>query len=75
MTLYEFKLLDDERQYELIFNEGNFIDFKLEGKHRYALYAVFKFFAEIEYSVPDNVISAKRIFVTGKLLDKYSSLD
>lgn len=50
MTLYEFKLLPDEKQYEITFTQGDFIDYYLTGSVRYALYAVDRFFVEVEYN-------------------------
>ncbi len=42
MTLYEFKLLDKEKQYDVIFKQGTFIEYHLELNRRFALYAVDK---------------------------------
>ena len=53
-TLYEFKLLSDHQQYDVIFTEGTFIDALIEENTRYALYAVDLFFVELEYDVASN---------------------
>ncbi|MCX2680646.1 hypothetical protein OOZ15_11895 [Galbibacter sp. EGI 63066] len=47
----------------------------LEGTTRYALYAVNKFFVEVEYNTITNKIVNKVSFKTGDKLDRYSNLD
>ena len=39
-TLYDFKLLSDHEQYDVVFSEGTFIDALIEENTPYALYAV-----------------------------------
>jgi hypothetical protein len=55
--------------------EGNYIDFRLEEKKRFVLYAVNLFFVEVEYDEEENRIKNKRSFVSGEILDKYIFLD
>ena len=74
MTLYEFKLKSDHEQYDIVFTQGDFIDYRIEESKRFALYAVTKIFVEIEYDLSSNEIIGKRGFVTGAILDKYSNL-
>lgn len=74
MTLHEFKLKSDNEQYDIIFNEGQFVTFHLEKSRRFALYAVFKFFVEVEYDIKTNKITGKKSFIDGKLLGRYSDL-
>jgi len=71
MTLYEFKLLDKEQQYDVTFNQGAFIEYQLELNRRFALYAVDKFFVEIEYDAEENKILKLLSFIQGPLLDRY----
>ena len=73
ISLYEFRNLPDQEQEKLIFNKGTFIDFKFNGKSRFALYAVDLFFVELEYDAKSNELTHKRAFIGGELLDKYSS--
>lgn len=54
-TLYEFKLLSDHKQYDMVFNQGEFIDYYLQGNSRFSLYALHKFFVEIEYDSTKNL--------------------
>ncbi len=70
MTLYEFKLLKKELQYHRTFTEGIFIDYPIETKRRFALYAVDKFFVEVECDNLNNKIINLRSFIEGALLDR-----
>ncbi len=72
MTLEEFNNLSDFDQYDIIYNEGTFIDSIIQGHNRYVLYAVDSFFVELYYQSVPNKVVGKRAFVTGKLLDKYT---
>lgn len=72
LSLYDFKLLTDHEQYDLVFSEGTFIDTLIEDNTRYALYAVDLFFVEIEYDVARNKIVGKTSFVTSDKLNSYS---
>lgn len=49
--------------------------YHLEGTMRFALYAINKFFVEIEFDVKTNKIINKVSFITGEKLDRYSKLD
>ena len=51
MTLYEFKLLPEHEQYDLVFCKAQFLTYRLEEKKRFVLYALHRFFVEIEYDV------------------------
>ena len=72
LSLYDFKNLSDHEQYDVVFNEGTFIDALFEENTRYALYAVDLFFVEIEYDVARNKIVGKTSFVTGEKLNRYT---
>lgn len=74
MTLYEFKLLDKEKQYEVTFKKGTFIDYHLEIKRRFALYAVDRFFVEVEYNPENNSMENLKSFIEGDLLERYTKL-
>lgn len=73
-SLYEFKLLPDHDQYDLVFTQGEFITQLEVGGSRFALYALYRFFVEIEYDIAKNDIIGKRSFISGELLNKYSGL-
>ena len=74
-TLYDFKPLSAQQQYDVVFTEGTYIDAILEEKTRYALYAVDLFFVELEYDVANNKIVGKTSFVSGRKLDRYSKFN
>tara|TARA_B100002049_G_C15813438_1_gene263898 strand:- start:23 stop:265 length:243 start_codon:yes stop_codon:yes gene_type:complete len=75
MTLYEFKLLPEQEQYNKLFNEGDFLTYRLRPTSRFALYALEKFFVEVEYDPKNNKIINAVSFISGKKLDKYSNLN
>ncbi len=72
--LYEFKLLPEQEQYRTLFNQGEFITYRLEPNARFALYALEKFFVEVEYNAKSNKIVNKVSFVSGNKLDLYSGV-
>ena len=74
LSLYDFKLLTDHEQYDVVFSEGTFIDALIEENSGYALYAVDLFFVEIKYDVAKNKIVGKTSFVTGDKLNSYSKI-
>lgn len=75
MTFYDFKLLPEQEQYRILFNNGDFITYRLESKARFALYALARFFVEVEYNPKSNRIVNIVSFMSGKKLDKYSNLN
>lgn len=66
--------MTDHKQYDLVFSHGQFLTYHLEENKRYALYAINKFFVEIEYDVINNHIVNKVSFKSGKKLDRYSRI-
>ena len=47
MTLYEYKMLSEDEQYETVFAKGKFLDIVIEGNSKFVLYARDKFFVEV----------------------------
>ena len=74
LTLNKFNDLSDHEQYDLVFTEGQFIDYYLEDNRRFALYALYVFFIEIEYDIKENKIIGKISFNGGDRLNRYSDL-
>ncbi len=70
-TLSKFNELKTHDKYDLVFTQGDFINYYLKGETRYALYSLFNFFVEIEYNVRKNKILDIIAFEDGKLVDKY----
>lgn len=71
LSFYDFKNLSPHEQYDLVFTQGDFINYYLKGETRYALYSLFNFFMEIEYNIRKNKILDINAFEDGKLLDRY----
>lgn len=74
LSLYDFKLLPDEEQYYITFNQGQFLDSYFERDRRFALYAISQFFVEVEYDTTINKIIDKASFISGDKLDKNSNI-
>ena len=74
MTLKEFNTLSDHDKYDTTFQKGDFIDYWINGTQRFALYAVYKFFVEIEFNTIENKIQNLKSFEEGILLNKYAYL-
>ena len=72
MTLQAFNKLELFKQYDLVFTQGDFLEYWFDEPKRYALYSLFMFFVEIEYNRLDNKIIGLVSFEEGKLLNKYS---
>ena len=74
LALYQYKLLSDHEQYDLLFTQGDFLNMIIAGNSRFVVYELFKFFVEIEYNNKENKIIGLKSFVTGKIMDKYTKL-
>ncbi len=46
----------------------------IAGNSRFAVYALFKFFVEVEYNNKENKIIGLKSFVTGEIMEKYAKL-
>ncbi|ALM21009.1 hypothetical protein AAT17_07120 [Nonlabens sp. MIC269] len=76
MTLYEFNQLNQQKQYDEVLNKsGIYLDNYINGIHRFNLYAIDRFFVELEYNSKENKIVNLIAFKQGKTLDKYSNLN
>ena len=47
MTLYQYKMLSEDEQYDTVFAKGKFLDIVIEGNSKYVLYALDMFFVEV----------------------------
>jgi hypothetical protein len=75
MTLYQFNSLPKDNQYDEVLNgSGVYLDNHIQGNQRFNLYAIDRFFVQIQYDSQKNEIVGLRSFKTGKLLDRYSNL-
>ena len=75
MTLYEFLILNEENQFQTVWDKGTHIDTVFQNNLRINLYAIDKFFVEIYYDPRSNKIVDKKAFKYGHSLDKYSNLN
>ena len=66
--------MPEQEQYRILFNRGDFLTHMLESKARFTLYALDKFFVEVEYDPKSNRI-VNMVSLSGKKLDKYSHLN
>lgn len=62
LSFYDFTSLPDEQQFNLVYNEGQFIDSREIGKYRFALYKLYGFFVELQYNVLQNKLVNKLVF-------------
>lgn len=51
ITLYEFNRLPEQEQYNIVFNEGTFIDHYFKGNQKFSLYAVDLFLLSLNITV------------------------
>ncbi len=72
MTLYEYKILSEDDQWDTVFSIDKFLDIIIEGNSKYVLYAIDKFFVEVEWNIEKDEIVGKGEFKCGDTLDRYS---
>lgn len=71
MKLYDYKKLNDDEQYQVLWDKGELIDACIEGHIRKLLYAIDNFYVELWCHTLTNKIIWKLSFKQGKLLEKY----
>jgi hypothetical protein len=71
MKLSEYKMLSDDAQYHILWNDGVLIDACLDGSVKKLLYAIDNFYVELWCHIMTNKILWKLSFKQGKLLEKY----
>ncbi len=75
ITLYEFRSLPDQEQYDVVFQHGTLLEAKIQCSQSYALYAVDMFFVKVEYDNTRNKINNKIAFVAGEKINRYSQVN
>ena len=71
MGIYDYLILSDENQWNTLWEKGKYVDsFKSIDCSR-VLYAIDKFFVEVELCPIKEHIIAKSVFKAGPSLDKY----
>jgi hypothetical protein len=74
MTFYEFNTLKAEEKAAAAM-QGNFIDVRIEGDLKVALYSHQNFYAEVFYDGESNRITSCRAFTSTALLAAYIHLN
>ena len=74
MTLDEYKMLSEDEQYDIVFSKGKFLDIVIEGNSKYVLYAINKFFIEVEWNNEKDEIIGKGEFKGGDSFDRHSNV-
>lgn len=74
MTLYEFNILKKEDKLTTVWKLGTFVDNYISNIEMCSLYAIDRFFVEIVMHPETYNVIKMNSFITGHLLDKYSSL-
>ena len=70
MTLYQFKMLTEEQQADVVWG-GMFLDIRNEKEHNILLYAVDEFYVEVYYSPLLNKIERLQPFRSINPLEPY----
>jgi len=72
MGLYEYMMLSEDGQWNELWENGKHLTSIKYLDSKYSLYALHKFFVEVELHPVTDKIIGKVHFKTGHLLDKYS---
>lgn len=75
LSLDQFLDLPAKEQYALVFDQGIFLEKRYGENSEFSLYAVNRFFVELEYDKTENLIVGKHAFISGNSLDSYISID
>ena len=66
-------MLSEDEQWDTVFSKGKFLDIVIEGNSKFVLYAIDKFFVEVEWNIEKDEIVGKGEFKCGDALNKYSN--
>jgi len=72
MTLYEFRMLNDDDQLTAVWDKGTFLENHITKTEKINCYAIDIFFVEVVYDAKQNKVTEVRCFKEGHLLEKYS---
>lgn len=72
MDLYEYMVLSNEEQWDELWDHGQFITHFESIDCKFALYALHKFFVEVELDPVKDTLIGKNIFKEGRCMDKYA---
>jgi hypothetical protein len=68
---YQFKALDENEQYETLWDNGIFITHRKEAGYTFALYQINAFYVELKYDAGMNKILGVRSFISVNQLEPY----
>jgi hypothetical protein len=71
MTLYEYKLLDEMEQAEVLWDQGVLLGDRTDEEHKVLLYQIDGFYVEVFYSPKSNAIKRIRSFRSVDQLRSY----
>ena len=74
MTLYEFNVLDEERQADAVWEHGVHLCNRKHGSQWVALYQIEAFYVEVYYNGKQNRITKLRSFLSTEALKPYLHL-
>lgn len=74
MTLYEYRMQDEDAQLESIWAYGKFVDNQLTSETKYILYPIDHFFVKVKWDIAADEIIGRGAFIEGDSLDKYSTI-
>ncbi|WP_159474782.1 hypothetical protein [Chryseobacterium sp. 18068] len=66
LSFYEFTQLSDEQQYDLLFRNGEFLNYSVRNNVKFALYKLYNFFVEVVYDNENNKIINLSSFMNAK---------
>ena len=67
-------MLSEDDQYDTVFSKGRYLDMVIEDNSKYVLYAIDKFFVEVEWNIETDQIVDKGVFKCVDTLDRYSNV-
>ena len=71
MTLYHYNQLDEAEQFERLWDEAVFLEYRIELPFKFALYQLHSFYIELKYHSEDNTLQGLRTFSSTDQLEPY----
>jgi hypothetical protein len=71
MTLYEYKILDEPEQYNVLWSKEVFIDHRIRATYNFLLYQIEGFYVELKYNREENKMQGIRSFSSTEQLEPY----
>jgi hypothetical protein len=75
MTLYQFKLLKEQEQYNTVWEKGTLIDARMTADDKFLLYKIDSFYVEIKYNAVKNTIEGLKSFSSVIALRDYLNMN